>query len=92
MSGEKRGRGRPPKARDPVLTDGGMDALAQLAGMTGPRSVGVRLVLVQGVGPSIAARQVGLSVKSLDNALRRGRAALALSRQASGLENLEAKA
>lgn len=67
------------------MTTEAFAALAKLLRLRdGPQQDGARLVLVAGMRPADAARQVGVSAKALGNTLAACRNGLALARVASG--------
>lgn len=64
------------------MTHDQFDALAALAGLRSPTTAAVaRLVLVEGMAPSVAADSAGISRQQLSNTLTRLREALVLARQ-----------
>lgn len=68
-----------------TLTLKQFDALAALAGLRSPTTAAVaRLVLVDGLAPSIAADSAGISRQQLSNTLARLREALVLARRVCG--------
>lgn len=69
------------------MTPESFAALAKLLRLrTGPQQDGARLVLVGGMCPADAAREVGVSAKALGNTLAACRNGLDLARVAVGVE------
>lgn len=67
------------------MTHESFAALAKLLRLrTGPQQDGARLVLVQGLRPADAAREVGVSAKALGNTLAACRNGLELAKLAGG--------
>lgn len=57
------------------MTDEEFEVVAELIGSREPARSGAKLVLVNGIGPADAAREVGLLPQSVSNTVRRIRAA-----------------
>lgn len=69
------------------MTPESFAALAKLLRLrVGPQQEGARLVLVGGMRPADAAREVGVSAKALGNTLAACRAGLELARVAAGVD------
>ena len=69
------------------MTPDAFAALAKLLRLrTGQQQDGARLVLVDGLRPADAAREVGVTAKALGNTLAACRNGIALARTACGLE------
>jgi hypothetical protein len=69
-----------------MMTNAQFSALSELLRLRdGPATLGVRLVLVDGLGVVQAARQAGCSRQSVGNALKRCQRGLELVRQANGV-------
>lgn len=69
------------------MTPDAFAALAKLLRLrTGQQQDGARLVLVDGLRPADAAREVGVTAKALGNTLAACRKGLDLARAACGLE------
>lgn len=69
-----------------VMTDAQFSALAELLRLRGgDAQEAARLVLVEGLAPSDAARRTGASPQAVSNAVTRCRAGLELARRAAGV-------
>lgn len=69
------------------MTPDQFSALAELLALRdGPAREAARLVLVDGMAPSAAAEQLGMSRSSVSNALGRCRRGIELSRRVAGAQ------